>query len=179
VSLIKTRFGTWGIFVLSLWASVLALVNLARILLLSEGVQFFGGDRGATQSQIWMIFILNILFFLGFGSSAYGLSKQYNWGRIVFLWFVVIWSSFNLIALFAPNFYYLLFSPSTVLAIPGLLFSPNQDYTVGELTFNGLRHAVELILPLWYLNLPHIKIVFHTPSAENFTTEGTTDDSVN
>jgi hypothetical protein len=177
--LIKTRFGTWGIFLLSLWASVLALVNLARILLLSESVQFLGSNVGPDQGQIWLIFVLNVIFALGFGGSVYGLLKRYNWGRVLFMWLIVIWSGSNLIALFAPNLLYLLFFPKAVLSTPGLLFSPNQDYTVGELTVNGLRHAVELILPLWYLNLPHIKMIFRTQPDENFTAEATTNDNTN
>jgi hypothetical protein len=44
---------------------------------------------------------------------------------------------------------------------------------------NGLRFVVELFLPLWYLNLPHIKAIFHTPSAEKLTVEGTSDDNLN
>lgn len=177
--MIKTRFGTWGIFLLSLWASVLALVNLARILLLSESVQLLGSNGGLGQGQIWLIFILNVIFVLGFGGSAYGLMKQYNWGRIIFIWLIVVWSGSNLIALFAPNLFYVLFSPNTTLPSAGLLFSPNPDYTTRDLMLNGLRFAVELFLPLWYLNLPHIKAIFHTPSAEKLTVEGITDDNLN
>jgi hypothetical protein len=174
--LIKTRFGSWGIFLLSLWASVLALVNLARILLLSESAQFLGSNGGPGQGQIWLTFVLNAIFALGFGSSAYGLSKRYNWGRVLFLWLIVIWSGSNLIALFAPKLFYFLFFPNTPSPISGLLFSPNPDYTAKELTLNGLRFVVELFLPLWYLNLPHIKMIFRTQPDENFTAEATTND---
>jgi hypothetical protein len=122
---------------------------------------------------------LNVIFALGFGGSVYGLLKRYNWGRVLFMWLIVIWSGSNLIALFAPNLFYFLFSPNTPSPGSGLLFSPNPDYTAKELTLNGFRFVVELCLPLWYLNLPHIKTIFHTPSAENSTIKGTSDDSLN
>jgi hypothetical protein len=79
---------------------------------------------------------------VGFGASAYGLFQRYNWGRRLFLGVVTVWAGFNLIALFAP---------SLIL---------NEPYTVNSLIFNGLRYIIGFFLPWWYLNLPHIKILF-------------------
>jgi hypothetical protein len=116
-------------------------VPLANLLLLTVST---GLDRAATQSQIWIIFILNVCFSLGFGASAIGLWQQRNWGRRLFLWMIVFWFGLNMLGLFVPE----------------LLFSANQSQTTSSLVLNGLRFVVGLILPLWYLNLPHIKVLF-------------------
>lgn len=48
------------------------------------------------------------------------------------------------------------------LFVPGLLFSSNQNRSVGALGLNGLRYVLGLFLPLWYLNLPRVKSLFLT-----------------
>ncbi len=157
----KIRSITWGIFIIALWAAVLAILALAQLLELSVIVQTFNSNEGPGQIRIWTGFVFNVVFFFGFAGSAYGLFKQYNWGRLLFLGVIVVWSGFNLLAL----------SP---------LFSVSQNYTAGELAFNILRYGGTLLLPLVYLNLPWIKAMFSSQSPGNLTSEGTTkDDRIN
>jgi len=140
------------------WALVLAILAFANLLFLSTVVQMMGTDDGPGQSQIWLVFLLNVLFLIGFAVSAYGLFRLDNWGRILFLWCIIIWSGFNLIAIFIPSFY------------------PDRDRSAEGVWFNGLRYGVGLIVPLWYLNLPRIKMIFHSQRSENLIVEETKDD---
>jgi hypothetical protein len=152
------RFGTWGIFVLSLWAMALAFVAIAQLLILSTTNLSFDNPTWSNQAAIWLIFSVNAFFFFGFSSSAYGLLRRHNWGRIIFLWTVIIWSSYRLAGLFVPFFY------------------ANQNFAVGQFMLDALRYAVGLVLPLWYLNLPHIKMIFYDHPLEDSTFEETTAD---
>jgi hypothetical protein len=129
----------------------LALVSLAQLLLLTASVEFRDGE-GVSQAQIWLLFVLIIALAVGFGASAYGLFKRHNWGRRLFLGVLTVWASFNLIALFVP---------SVMLS---------QTYTVNNLILNSLRYIIGFFLPLWYLNLAHIKILFQP----DFTSEDNT-----
>ncbi|MFC1975198.1 hypothetical protein ACFLXQ_02220, partial [Chloroflexota bacterium] len=66
---------------------VLAFLNFALMLLLSAGVPVSSGiDNEGSQGQIWIVFVVLVLFFLAFSSSAYGLFRHQNWGRVIFLW---------------------------------------------------------------------------------------------
>jgi hypothetical protein len=134
---------------------VLAFLAAVRVLLLSQGGQFFRGGDEPGQSLVWVIFVLHLFLFLGFSSGAYGLLRLHSWGRIVFLWSITIWSGYRLITLFV------------------LLFSANQNHTAWTLILTGLD-GVSCLLPLWYLNLTHIKTMFLSSSLENFAIEGTT-----
>ncbi|MBN1994287.1 MAG: hypothetical protein JW953_16435 [Anaerolineae bacterium] len=147
----KVQFRTWGIIILALWALVLALLALANILFLSTVVQFFTREDMPNLTQLWLVFILNIIFLIGFSGSAYGLLKRHNWGRILFVGFIMVWSGFNLMALFTPSF-------------------SAQDYKTRAYVLNGIYYLGGLLLPLWYLNLPRVKADFQGLS-ENSTTE--------
>ncbi|MBN1221280.1 MAG: hypothetical protein JXM69_20315 [Anaerolineae bacterium] len=136
-----------------LWALALAFLSVANLLLLSAVVQVTGSNDAPSSGQVWVVFFLNIIFLIGFMVSAYGLFRLYNWARILFLGCITVWSVFNLIALFIPS------------------VSPEQDYSIGELTLNGLRYGVGLFLPWWYLNVPHVKAIFYRQPAENETSE--------
>jgi hypothetical protein len=129
----------------------LALDALAQLLLLTASVEFRDGE-GVSQAQVWFTFVLIVAFAVGSGASAYGLFKRHNWGRRLFLGVLTVWAGFNLIALFVPS------------------LMLNQTYTVNSLILNGLRYILGFFLPLWYLNLPHIKILFQP----DFTSEDNT-----
>jgi hypothetical protein len=140
----------WGIKLVALWALVLTILSLANLLLLTSIVQI-GTTEGPTQTQIWIVFLLNVLFLFGFGASTYGLFRRTPWGRILFLWVVSIWAGANLMALFVP------------------LFATGQRDFQGQI-LSIIRYAVALVLPLWYLNLPQVKSAFQ-PSSEKTGTE--------
>ena len=149
----------WGLLIVALWAVVLALLALGQLLILSVAVQIANQEQGPGQTQIWTSFIFNLLFLFGFGGSAYGLFRRRNWGRLLFLWCVVLWAGFNLLAL----------SP---------LFAASQSYATGELIVNVVRYLAALLLPLAYLNLPWVKAIFYqNQSIENSTTEDTHDNT--
>jgi hypothetical protein len=110
--------------------------------LLSKAVELTSGIFG-DQSLIWFIFILNIVLALGFGASVYGLWGKHRWGRVLFLWLIVVWSISNLIALFVFN-------------------PPGQDLNISTVLINGFRFGVGVLISLWYFNLPHIKALFQS-----------------
>lgn len=133
----------WGIFILALWAGLLALLTLANLLLLSASTEVY-----SEQSEVWWVFIVSIIFSLGFGLSAYGLWRTQTWGRLLFIWSIISWSAFNLFALFAP----------------GLIFVSDRTYATDKLILAGLYYGLALIFPLWYLNLPDVKRHFSNTS---------------
>lgn len=134
----------WGIWICAAWALALAVLAVANILLLTKAVELASEDS-ISPLQIWLIFGLNVVFGLAFAGSSYGLVRQHNWGRLVFIWAIVVWSGFNLVAVFLPT----------------LIFAAAQPRSAGELTFNSLRFAAGMVLPLWYLNLPRVKALFY------------------
>ena len=143
---VQWRFSPkWGVWICGGWALALAVLALANLLLLTQAVELYQDEYG-NQARVWLIFLLNICFGVAFAGSTYGLWRQENWGRLLFLWTIVIWSGFNLLALLAP----------------GLIFSSGQAYTTSELATNGIRFALGLFLPVWYLNLPRVKALFYT-----------------
>jgi hypothetical protein len=139
---VQRRWGSWGIFILGLWAIVLALLALARMLVLSAVVGS-AMQEGISQGLIWTVFFLNALFALGFGASVYGLWSRRHWGRLLFMGCIIIWSVFYVVALFLPG---------ASLA--------NSNYTVGVLAFNLIPYIIGFLVTIWYLNLPHIKALF-------------------
>lgn len=145
----QRRWGSWGVLIFLVWAAVLALVAFARMLLLTKAVELYSNQFG-TQSQVWMIFVINAVLGLGFAVSAFGLWRMDNWGRLLFLWIIGTWSLFNLIALFIAN---------------PLIFK--AQYSIDDVMVNGLRVAIGLIISVWYFNLPHIKTLFRTKATEN------------
>jgi hypothetical protein len=134
--MIKWRPKKWGIFILALWAGLLALLTLANLLLLSASTEVY-----SSLGEVWWIFVITIIISLGFGLSAYGLWYTKNWGRWLFMVSLILWSGFNLLALFAPS----------------LIFVSSRTYASGELILAGLRYGLALIFPLLYLNLPDVK----------------------
>lgn len=139
----------WGIRIMALWALMLALLALANLLLLSEAAALFSNEYG-TQLQAWIVVMLNVIFGLAFGAATYGLWQYQNWGRILFLWIIVVWAIFNLVAIFAP----------------GVLFPTGGETNTDELAINGIRFAITLLIPIWYLNRPQIKSLFYHDAPE-------------
>lgn len=145
---IERRWGSWGIFILGLWALVLALVALARLVLLSAVVG--SGNQDVSQGQVWFVFVLNALLALAFAACVYGLWTRRHWGRILFMGCIAVWAIFYVVALFASG-------------IP----LANNDYTPGSLAFNLVPYLGGVIVTVWYLNLPHIKALFDRKESVN------------
>ena len=146
---------TWGISIFALWAFILALVAAANVLLLSKVAELYGYET-EIQGRVWLIFILNTLFGLGFAASAYGLWQRRNWGRLLFLWIIVIWSFSNVVALFMPD------SP----------FSSNMRPTISNKVLESIRFSIGPVASLWYLNLARVKCLFSsTDRTDNFIDE--------
>jgi len=140
---VQQRWGGWGIPIFSAWALVLALVSLARLLLLSKAVEL-AGDRVGSPAQIWLVMGLNTAFALLFGAAAFGLWTRQNWGRLLFLYTIVGWGAFIVIALFVSN--------------------PADSTTA--IVYEGLRAVVGVTISMWYFNLPHIKQLFSPTSQQ-------------
>lgn len=153
-----TRLTKWGIIIVAFWALVLAVLSMGNLLVLTTIVRL-NTNEGPTQTQIWIVFVLNLLFLLGFIGSSYGLFKRSSWGRTLFLWIISMWAGANLMALFVP------------------ILSTTQGYSQAGI-LNAIRYAVALILPLWYLNLPQVKMAFQAP-INNSTEDITTDENIN
>ncbi|GAB4410545.1 MAG: hypothetical protein Fur0044_04280 [Anaerolineae bacterium] len=145
---VERRWGSWGILILGLWALVLALVALARLVLLSAVVG--SGNENVSQGQVWVVFILNVLLALAFAACAYGLWARRHWGRILFMVCIAVWAVFYVVALLTSG---------TPWA--------NNDYTPGSLAFNLVPYLGGVILSVWYLNLPHIKALFDHEASAN------------
>jgi hypothetical protein len=122
----------------------MALIAFAQMLNLSAVVGV-GDQEGISASRIWTVFILNAFFGLGFGASAIGLWMRHQAGRLLFIGMIVIWSGLNIIGLFT---------------------SPGSTYSWGDISLNLIRYLIGLVLPPWYLNLAHIKALFHSGDAE-------------
>ena len=140
--MVQRRWGSWGILILGLWALVLVLVALSRLLLLSAVVAS-ESDLNLSQGQIWTVFVLNGLFGFAFAASAYGLWTRRHWGRLLFMGSIIVWAIFYVVALFISG-----------------ESSASSDYGPGNLVFNLVPYIVGLIVSVWYLNMPHIKALF-------------------
>ncbi len=127
----------------------MALVAVARLLFLSGAVELTSNQFG-TQTQVWVIFIFNAIFAIGFAGSAYGLWIRRSWGRILFLWVIGAWSVFNLVALLMTL----------------------DRYATSEFIINLLRLIAGLLISLWYFNIPRIKALFDRNSSDELTTDG-------
>jgi hypothetical protein len=139
---VQRRWGTWGIFVLGLWALILALVAFARLVFLSALVTA-NVQENIGQGRIWTVFILNVLLGLAFAACAYGLWTRRHWGRFLFMGCIIVWSFFYVTALFVSG------PPSA-----------DNNFTVSTLTFNLIPYIIGAVVSVWYLNLPHIKALF-------------------
>ncbi|MBE7551925.1 MAG: hypothetical protein HS126_12725 [Anaerolineales bacterium] len=146
---VQRRWGSWGIFILGLWALVLVLVALSRLILLSAIVAS-ESDLNLSQGQVWTVFVLNGLFGLAFAASAYGLWTLRHWGRLLFMGSIIVWAIFYVVALFSSG-----------------ELSAGSDYSPGSVVFNLVPYLVGLIVSVWYLNMPHIKALFDAKEAEN------------
>lgn len=137
----------WGVWLIAAWALVLAILVFVEMLNLTQAIRLnaIGSDN---QTQIWIFFILSTSFSLAFLSSTYGLWRTHNWGRLLFIWTNVVWSCFNITALF----------------IPTLIFASANSHTALELTTSTIRFTVSLIIPLVFLNLPRVKALFYNNS---------------
>ena len=151
----------WGIRLIAIWAFVLAVIPFANLLLLTAAVEFYS-NRYNNQTQVWIIFFLQVCFGIGFAISAYGLWRYQNWGRVLFLWASTIWFGVNLIVLFIPDF----------------IFFSIRQYSTSELIWNGTRFFIALSIPLWYLTQPHVKAIFDYDTSENLSTEEVTPNDI-
>lgn len=139
----------WGIRIVAVWAVILAVLAISYLLLLSVSIELYS-NLYQNQVYVWIIFMLNVGFTVGFSASAYGLWQQQNWGRVLFLWLIVIWTGVNLLSLLVPD-----------------LFLTSVQRPALALTLDLIRYAVALFVPLVYLNLPHIKTCFASQPVES------------
>ena len=142
------RFVTprWGIRLFAVWAGVLTFLALARLLILTQSVELSSNAFG-NQAAVWVIFGLNVSFGVGFGMSAYGLWMHHSWARNLFLWTIAIWAGFNIITIFIPGAY--------------------RQSSFGQQVLNGLRYAVALFIPVFYLNRSQVKAIFYEASQDS------------
>lgn len=145
---VERRWGSWGILILGLWALVLALVALARLVLLSAVVGVTSQNNN--QGQIWLVFILNTVLVLAFIACAYGLWTRRGWSRLLFIGCITFWAFFYVMALFTSDSSF-----------------ANSDYTPGSLVFNLVPYLAGVVLSVWYLNLAHIKALFGNKTPAN------------
>lgn len=125
---------------------------MLRLLILIQTVELYS-DQYGNQTLVWIIFVVNSLFGMGFAVSAYSLWKRYNWGRILFMWLMVSWSGLNLFALHSPY------------------LSPRQDLSFDGVLISSLRLGFGIVLSLVYFNLPGVKERFTLNLAEDSTIE--------
>jgi hypothetical protein len=147
----------WGIRIITVWAASLALLALVYLLILINSVEFYSNQSG-NQFQVWLVFGFNIAFTLGFGAAAYGLWLERNWGRLLFLWVIGVWSVFNILS----------------LLVPGMSGVSARQFSTVDLALNVFRFAVTLLIPAWYLNRPRIKSLFADAPATNSTAQEVT-----
>jgi hypothetical protein len=100
-----------------------------------------------------MLFGLNTFLLIAFSICAYGLFKRYSWGRTLFLWVISIWAVLNLTILFAP------------------IISSRQPISQKSI-ISAIYYILALALPILYLNLAQVKLIFQ-PSSKNSKTEDT------
>ena len=135
------KFGVW---LIAAWALVLAILVFVEMLNLTQAIRLNSVESG-NQTQIWIIFVLSVSFGVAFISSTYGLWRYHNWGRLLFLWTNLVWSGFNVTALFVPT----------------LIFASGNSHNAPELTTSSIRFAISLFIPFLYLNLPRVKALFY------------------
>jgi len=147
-SFIRRHWGSWGVLVLTVWALLLGLTTLINLLLTTQAMP----DEAISQNQLNGLMLLNGFFSVGFLLSSVSLTQRKNWGRLLFIGFITIWSGANVIALFF---------------MPTITFS--------NLIVNSLRFIIGGGLSIWYLNLPHIKLIFRNdPHLESKSSDLTT-----
>jgi len=134
----------WGVWLCAGWACTQVVLTIFNLLLLTKAVELYSDEYG-NQARVWVVFILNVGFGVVFAFSTYGLWRRQNWGRLLFLWAITIWTSFNLIGLFLPVF----------------ISTSNGQFTISQVAANGIRFALTLVIPLIYLNLPRVKALFY------------------
>lgn len=140
----EVRWGSLGIFVFFVWACILTIIPIARLLFLSRATALYDVASQA-QTQVYLIVMMNLLFALGFGASVYGLWLRQNWGRIVFLSTVSVWCGLNLGA----------------LLLPGLVPMSSQSLETNTIISAGAKFAIGLIVTWWYFSLPYVKALFY------------------
>ena len=76
----------WGIRVFAAWALILTILALANLLLLTAFVEV-GSEPLASQTRIWLTFVFNVFFSLGFGGSYrwkfIEVTQSFNYGAII------------------------------------------------------------------------------------------------
>lgn len=146
--MIQNNLPKWGVWICAGWSVALAMLALTTLLQLTWAAGLYSDVYGS-QARIWLVFALNVAFSLAFIASAYGLWRQLNWGRLLFLWTIIVWSGFNLLAVLLRD----------------VAYTSAIESTTGDVTVNTIRFTLGLVLPFLFLNLPRVKALFYnTPS---------------
>lgn len=135
---VRTRWGSWGILILALWAIVLTLIAATNMLLLTAVVG--NTNQEIAANRVWLVFLVNLFFGVGFAASAYGLWQRRNWGRRLFMGMIFIWAASYFVALFFPQ--------------------TSEQYSLRALVFNFIPYIAGAAFSILYLNLMHIKMLF-------------------
>ena len=147
--MIQNNLPKWGVWICAGWSLALALLALATLLQLTGAAGLYSEVYGS-RVRVWLVFILNVVFCLAFIASAFGLWRQLNWGRLLFLWTIIVWSGFNLLALLLRD----------------VIYTSTTDSATGDMTLSAIRFALGLVLPLMFLNLPRVKALFYNTSSD-------------
>ena len=129
----------WGVFLLALWAAVLSFQAISPLLILSASVV-----RDSNPIRLWTTFFISLCFSIAFALSAYGLWQEHHWGRMLFIWIVIVWSIVNL----------------TVLLLPDSIFGATPPRTALGWVMAVSPYLISLLWPVWYLNVPDVKETF-------------------
>ncbi len=131
----------YGIYVIAVWALVLGLQNIARL------IYTLTVNNGALPTEVRAYQWVSVAFSVAFLGATVGLWQRKNWGRWLFLLAVPIFFIVATIGVFSAN-------PADI--------SPTARWGLAA------RYAVSIALPWVYLNLTFVKNAF-IPSKEFIT----------
>ncbi len=140
----RNRFSApYGTYVIAIWAAVLGLQNLARLIytLATDGA----GSR-ASEAQLFIYQWIGVIFSIVFFAAAVGLWQRKNWGRRLFLFAT-------------PPFF--------ALAIFGVFSSVTANLSPATQWGLAARYTISIAIPWIYLNLPFISQAFLTETEES------------
>lgn len=133
----------YGIYVIAVWALVLGLQNIARL------IYTLAVSSGSPPAQLYTYEWVSVAFSLIFLVATFGLWQRKNWGRWLFLAAV-------------PLFF--------TVATFGVFFGNLGDISTATRWGLAARYAVSVALPWIYLNLTFVKNAF-SPTKEPFTND--------
>ncbi len=132
----------YGIYVIAVWALVLGLQNIARL------IYTLAIDAGAPLAQLYLYQWVSVAFSIAFIVAAFGLWNHKNWGRILFLAAAAFFFAIATFGVFSNH--------------------PTAMKPVAQWTLVA-RYAISIALPWIYLNLPFVKKPFFNKTEDTLT----------